>query len=95
LASNKLLKGTRLGQSQNMKDNAWFVGFAPQEAPEIVVAALFENGEESKFAAPIARDVIKAYFDKKVRLGQQQTQITSLEKFDARAQVLQAPGAAQ
>ena len=78
-----------------MKDNAWFVGFAPQEAPEIVVSALFENGEESKFAAPIARDVIKAYFDKKVRLGQQQTQVTSLEKFDARAQVLQAPGAAQ
>jgi len=55
LASNKVLKGTKLGQGQNMKDNAWFVGFAPQEAPEIVVAALFENGEESKFAAPIAR----------------------------------------
>jgi len=39
--------------------------------------------------------VIKAYFDKKVRLGQQHTQLTSLEKFDARAQVLQPPGAAQ
>ncbi len=70
LASNLVLKGTRLGQAQNMKDNAWFVGFAPREAPEIVVAALFENGEESKFAAPIVRDIIKAYFDKKVRLGQ-------------------------
>lgn len=91
LASNKILKGTKLGQGQNMKDNAWFVGFAPQEAPEIVVAALFENGEESKFAAPIARDVIKAYFDKKVRLGQ----ITSLEKFSARAQVLQPPEVSQ
>jgi penicillin-binding protein 2 len=93
LASNKVLKGTKLGQT--MKDTAWFVGFAPQEAPEIVVAALFENGEESKFAAPIARDVIKAYFDKKVRLGLQQTQITSLEKFNARAQVLQPPGVSQ
>jgi penicillin-binding protein 2 len=52
----------------NLKDNAWFVGFAPGDAPEIVVAALFEHGAESKFAAPIVRDVIKAYFDKKTRL---------------------------
>ena len=52
----------------NFKDNAWFVGFAPGRAPEIVVAALFEHGGESMFAAPIVRDVIKAYFDKKARL---------------------------
>jgi penicillin-binding protein 2 len=50
------------------KDNAWFVGFAPCEAPEIVVATLFEGGEHGQLAAPIARDVIKAYFDKKARL---------------------------
>ena len=49
------------------KDNAWFVGFAPCEAPEIVVATLFEGGEHGQLAAPIARDVIKAYFDKKAR----------------------------
>jgi len=67
LASNQLLKGTKLGQS--MKDNAWFVGFAPEEAPEIVVVALFENGEHGDRAAPIVRDVLKAYFDKKARLS--------------------------
>ena len=50
-----------------MKDNAWFVGFAPQDNPEIVVVALFEGGEHGNLAAPIVRDVIKAYFDKKVR----------------------------
>ncbi len=50
-----------------MKDNAWFVGFAPCESPEIVVAALFEGGQHGQFAAPIVRDVIKAYFDKKAR----------------------------
>jgi penicillin-binding protein 2 len=66
LASNDVLKGTRLGQS--MKDNAWFVGFAPRSAPEIVVAALFESGEHGDRAGPIVRDVIKAYFDKKVRI---------------------------
>jgi penicillin-binding protein 2 len=70
LASNELLKAGKLGQS--MKDNAWFVGFAPCESPEIVVAALFEGGEHGQFAAPIVRDVIKAYFDKKARTTRSQ-----------------------
>ncbi len=48
-------------------DDAWFVGFAPCQAPEIVVTALYENGEHSYYAAPIVRDVSKAYFDKKER----------------------------
>jgi hypothetical protein len=70
LASNAMLKGTALGRT--MKDNAWFVGFAPRQSPEIVVVALFENGEHGPAAAPIVRDVIKAYFDKKARNNQQQ-----------------------
>jgi penicillin-binding protein 2 len=66
LASNEVLKGTKIGQS--MKDNAWFVGFAPWHAPEIVVVALFEGGEHGQLAAPIVRDIMKAYFDKKARV---------------------------
>lgn len=58
------------GKDHDFRDNAWFVGFAPCEKPEIVVAALFEHGAESKYAAPIVRDVIKAYFDKKVRVAE-------------------------
>jgi penicillin-binding protein 2 len=77
LASNELLKGTQLGKS--MKDNAWFVGFAPREAPEIIVVALFENGEHGPNAAPIVRDVLKAYFDKKARLNQIRTQMASVQ----------------
>lgn len=65
LASNEVLENTELGQT--LKDNAWFVGFAPRRNPEIVVVALFEGGEHGNLAAPIARDVIKAYFDKKER----------------------------
>ena len=65
LASNEFLKGNT---RKNMKDNAWFVGFAPRQSPEIVVVALFEHGEHGHLAAPIVRDVIKAYFDKKARL---------------------------
>ena len=66
--SNELFKSNKAVREQ-MKDNAWFVGFAPQENPEIVVVALFEGGEFSTLAAPIARDVIKAYFDKKARIS--------------------------
>ena len=36
----------------------------------IVVAALWESGEHGALAAPIVRDVIKAYFDKKARQNQ-------------------------
>jgi penicillin-binding protein 2 len=50
------------------KDNSWFVGFAPCEAPEIVIAALWEGGVQGAYSAPIVRDVMKAYFDKKARL---------------------------
>jgi penicillin-binding protein 2 len=68
LASNAFLKGSKI--PENLKDNAWFVGFAPCHAPEIAVVAFWENaGLHGQFAAPIARDVIKAYFDKKARLS--------------------------
>ncbi len=64
LASNELLKGTSLGQS--MKDNAWFVGFAPRQYPEIAVVALVEGGlHGATAAAPVVRDIVKTYFDKK------------------------------
>ena len=52
------------------KENGWFVGFAPRENPEIVVVALFEASTHGYTAAPIVRDVIKSYFDKKARLTQ-------------------------
>jgi penicillin-binding protein 2 len=69
LASNDFLKSGAAVPGRNMKDNAWFVGFAPRQAPEIVVVALFEHGEHGQLAAPIVRDVMKAYFDKKDRLA--------------------------
>jgi penicillin-binding protein 2 len=49
-------------------------------APEIVVVALFDHGREGYLAAPIVRDVLKAYFDKKTRLEalrQQQSSVTA------------------
>jgi penicillin-binding protein 2 len=75
VASAELAK--RVGGLE-MKDNAWFVGFAPRQAPEIVVVALWDHGAEGPLAAPIVRDVLKVYFDKKTRqraLRQQQVAV--------------------
>ncbi len=85
LVSNTAIKaGFKV--AEDMKDNAWFVGFAPRQNPEIVVAALFENGVHGQLAAPIVRDVLKAYFDKKARLAQPQPQIVTTD-------LLRAPSA--
>jgi penicillin-binding protein 2 len=52
-------------KSSEYKSTAWFVGYAPADKPEIVVAALVMRGEHSAVAVPVVREVIKAYFDKK------------------------------
>jgi len=70
--SNELRKSGKLAASE-LKDNAWFVAFAPRENPEIAIAVLFEAGVHGNYAAPIARDVIKSYFDKKIRLTEVKT----------------------
>ena len=44
LASVDVAKAAAADHGENLKDNAWFVGFAPRRAPEIVVVALFEHG---------------------------------------------------
>jgi penicillin-binding protein 2 len=76
LASTDVAKAAAASHGLDLRDNAWFVGFAPRRAPEIVVVALFEHGVHGNYAGPIVRDVIKAYFDKKTRIQtwlQQQT----------------------
>ena len=79
VASNEYVKAHV--NSQDLEDNGWFVGFAPREAPEIVVVALVEHGGQGGIvAAPIVRDVIKAYFDKKTRVAVQ----TQLAEWRAR-----------
>lgn len=63
----------KYAKRKQFKDNAWFVGYAPRRNPEIVVAVLVESGEHGgSVAGPVARDVIKTYYDKKNKKGQQQ-----------------------
>ena len=41
--------------------NAWFVGFAPYDDPEIAVAVYVKNGQHGNDTAPIARDIFAQY----------------------------------
>ena len=52
---------------EDFEDDAWFVGLAPCESPEIVVAVLLENGKHSYYAAAVARDVLQAWHLKNAR----------------------------
>ena len=64
----------RLGKQKKFEDNAWFVGYAPRRNPEIVVAVLVqESGKHGGEASgPVARDIIKAYYEKKTKKTQGQ-----------------------
>ncbi|MCI8641666.1 MAG: penicillin-binding protein 2 [Clostridia bacterium] len=42
--------------------NAWFVGFAPYEDPEIAVVVMVENGGHGNYTAEAVRDIMAEYF---------------------------------
>ncbi len=47
------------------RHHGWFVGFAPYDKPEIAVAVVAEHScHGSSGAAPLVRDLVKAYHDK-------------------------------
>ena len=51
--------------SKGKDSHAWFTCFAPFNNPEIVLAVLIEEGEGgSKTAAPVAKEILKWYFNK-------------------------------
>ncbi len=59
---------TGTAQNPHGKDHSIFIGFAPYDNPKIAVAVVVENaGFGSVVAAPIARDIIKAYLQKDKR----------------------------
>ena len=59
----------RSGRNGEKITNAWFVGFAPFDNPEIAVVVLVENGGSGGYTAEAARNVIAQYF------GMNETQI--------------------
>lgn len=60
----RLVGTTTLPQKDSL---AWFAGFAPAEAPRIVVVALIERGGHGgAAAAPLVRQVMRAFFTRKL-----------------------------
>ena len=74
------------------KDNSWFVAYAPCENPEIVTVAFVQHGGWGADSAPLVRDVMKSYFDKKSRMADLKLQRTSrLNKASAALGIFLAP----
>lgn len=42
--------------------NAWFVGFAPFDDPEIAIVIMVENGGHGNYTAEVVRDIMAEYF---------------------------------
>src|SRR5262250_846510 len=60
----------KFGKQKKFDDNGLFVGYAPKRNPEIVVAVLVQEGgglHGGESAGPVARDIVKAYYDKKMK----------------------------
>lgn len=69
-ATQRMEVGCKTGTAEAHKvdspPHAWFTVFAPYEEPEIVLAVLVEeSGEGSDLAAPIAKEILKTYFERK------------------------------
>ncbi|MEI6894823.1 MAG: penicillin-binding protein 2 [Colwellia sp.] len=61
--------------SENKRDNAMFIAFAPFDKPEIVIAVAIENvakGGGATNAAPVARQIMDQYFGNRVITSQTQ-----------------------
>ncbi len=58
--------GTAETGGKETKPHAWITVIAPFYNPEVVVTVLVENGGEgSSIAGPVARDILKVYFERK------------------------------
>lgn len=69
----KLTRRTKNVESiaYRFRDHAWFAGFAPYDDPQIAVVVLVEHGGfGSSAAAPVAREIFKAYLAPETMLEQ-------------------------
>ena len=64
------LRDRKGGIPYQYRDHALFVAFAPYEKPEVAVAVVVEHGEHGgSAAAPIAGNILRAYFEGKGTTG--------------------------
>jgi len=58
--------GTAESQTKEAAPHAWFTVYAPADNPEISLTVLVENGGQgSDVAGPIAKEILKSYFERK------------------------------
>ena len=62
------------------KVNAWFVGFAPYDNPEIAVVVLIENGSHGYYSAYVAKDIIEQHFKLKQVIEENRTALPYSEQ---------------
>ena len=55
------------------KTNAWFVGFAPYEDPEIAVVVFVENGAHGYYSAEVTKEIMEAYFGLNTEIEEDKT----------------------
>lgn len=55
--------------SGSKADNAWFIGFAPYDDPEVAICALVEHGVHGTYTAPIIVAILEEYFGLKEESG--------------------------
>ena len=61
--------------AEHLRHHAWFIAFAPVEAPRIAIAVVVEHGGGgSTAAAPVARVTIDAWLDQELEWQAQQAQ---------------------
>jgi penicillin-binding protein 2 len=69
---NDELKNGLCHQGQPLPTHAWFTAFAPVEKPEIaLVVYVYNGGEGSLTAVPIAHDILEWYFQRKADIASQ------------------------
>jgi cell division protein FtsI/penicillin-binding protein 2 len=59
---------TGTAQVDGQQDNAWFVGYAPADAPKIVVAIIIEEGLHGSSAATVATKLMERYLKTKLTM---------------------------
>ena len=66
---------------EKLEDNAWFVGFAPRDNPEIIVAVIVQRGGSGgSAAAPLAREIFRLYHAKYKSRGPAGLEVASQAK---------------
>jgi penicillin-binding protein 2 len=55
--------------SEEIEDHSWFAGFGNRDNPEIAVVVFIEHGGKGGVvAAPLAKEIFSAYFEKNLRM---------------------------